>query len=136
MEPPSGPDGATDTAHAVEHLSEYYRHMTTVSAGAIVVVSAFAGLTTAPAFPVLAALAVGSLALCVLASTFMMWAYGAARREAAKALGERPGSWAYEVSPGSLDLARDWVNLGSRVAPTSFIAGFLLLATYAIVSLF
>ncbi|MBA2719528.1 MAG: hypothetical protein H0U52_09855 [Chloroflexi bacterium] len=138
-----------DTGNAVEHLSDYYKHLATLSAGAIVVVGALAeDLRSAEALPATpAALTVDqrtaaqaaewagigalmALGVCILTSTLMMWAYGVARREAANLAAGAPGAgwWAYAASPGSIRLAKRVVGIGSRVAPWTFIAAFVLLA--------
>jgi hypothetical protein len=129
----------TDTGLAVDHLSEYYRHLTTVSAGAIVVVGAFAGDFKGENGKGgdIGIAALVSLGICVLTSTLMMWAYGVARREVANAVwGETgQGRWAYRVSSRSSSLAQAVVVIGSLIAPWSFIVGFVLLAWYGIVLL-
>lgn len=66
---------AVDTGQAVEHLSDYYRHLTTVGAGAIVVIATFAkGITSSTASGWVVIVALFALAICILASTLMMWA--------------------------------------------------------------
>ena len=134
-------DGPRDTGEAVEHLNDYYQHLATLSAGAIVVVGALAGdfmsgagaaSSTSTLGSTLAVLAMASLGLCVLLSTGMMWSYGAARRQAAHELaGPAADRWAYEVSATSLSRAKRFVRFGSTGAPLSFITGFVLLAAYA-----
>jgi len=132
-----------DTGEAVDHLSDYYQHLATLSAGAIVVVGALAGnfkpdsgtssATTLSAATVCAVIALICLGACILLSTGMMWSYGVARRETAKALAAVEGrdAWAFDVSSTSLARARTFVKVGSTWTPLAFVGGFVFLAGYA-----
>jgi hypothetical protein len=138
------PTRQLDTGQAVEHLSDYYKHLASLSAGAIVVIGAFAerfqpagGATSAPPNAIgFAIFALSSLAFCILLSTGMMWSYGVARRQAAgSASAPEVDAWAYDVDSRALTTAKLFVRYGSLVTPAVFVAGFLFLAAYAAVLL-
>jgi hypothetical protein len=125
---------ADETGRAVEHLSDYFRHLSTISAGAIALLATFgskATFSTAAAW--IGVVALGALGLCIVASTFMMWSYGVARRQAARvSVADRVvGAWAYDVSSPSAWLAPHVVGIGSLLAPASFVLGFALLGISA-----
>jgi hypothetical protein len=118
--------------HAVEHLSNYYRHLATLSAGAIVVIGTFASeFGRRGPDSALPAVAIGSLGACILVSTYMMWAYGVARRQVAQVSATSDGAWAYQVRKRVVSVARIVVIVGSFFGPLSFVVGFLALALYA-----
>lgn len=123
-----------EVGEAVDHLSDYFKHLTTISAGAIAFLATFAGdLLKAKAAAGFAVGALVALGLCILASTGMMWAYGVARRQAASdALSSSVAAWAFEAPGRSESLAKAIVQIGPLLAPLSFVAGFTLLAGYAI----
>jgi hypothetical protein len=129
--------GSPDSAeygigHAVEHLSGYYRHLATVSAGAIVVIGTFASDLAPPgANSVAPAIAFVSLGVCILVSTYMMWVYGVARRQVARLDAGSDAAWAYNVEDWVLTLAKRFVLIGSVAGPLSFVVGFIALALYA-----
>ncbi len=136
------PSRPFDTGEAVDHLSDYYQHLATLSAGAIVVVGALAGnfkpdpaagSTTPSAATVCAVVALICLGASILLSTGMMWSYGVARRETAKESSAAAGrdAWAFDVSVKSLTRARRFVKVGSTGTPLAFVGGFVLLAVYA-----
>lgn len=121
----------TAVGEAVGPLSDYFKHITTISAGAITILAAFAGdLNNAGDEGWWAVGALACLAVCVLASTAMMWAYGVARREVAmKALASSSATWAFEASRRPR-LGSFVVTWGSFVAPVTFVLGFVLLGIY------
>jgi hypothetical protein len=125
---------ADETGRAVEHLSDYFRHLSTISAGAIALLATFGSKTTFSASAAWIGVAsIAALGLCIVASTFMMWSYGVARRQAAR-VGVADGvvgAWAYDVSGLSAWLAPRVVGLGSLLAPASFVLGFALLGISA-----
>ena len=125
-------DSSRQVADAVGHLSEYYRHLTTISAGAIVVVGTFAKELGDPGTRDLRVnVAIGSLGVCVVVSTFMMWVYGVARRETDFGAMDGQATWAYSVGKLTKRLSRVLIRIGSLVGPVSFALGFALLAWFA-----
>lgn len=125
-------DSSRQVADAVGHLSEYYRHLTTVSAGAIVVVGTFAKELGQPAArDGRVFVAILSLGVCVVVSTFMMWVYGVARRETDSGVTDADAKWAYNVATPSMWLSRFLIRFGSLVGPAAFAFGFGLLAWFA-----
>jgi hypothetical protein len=128
------PSPSTEVGEAVGHLSDYFKHLTTVSAGASAFLAAFAGdlLSVGDAAP-WAIGAVIFLGLCILASTAMMWAYGVARRQTtSSSLAGTASAWAFEAGSRQVGFAKRAVKVASWAAPLLFVLGFGCLAGYAL----
>lgn len=118
---------------AVNHLSDYYKHLATIAGGAIAFLAAFSDdIRAAGSDGLIAVAAVAALGACVVMSTTMMWAYGVARRQTASEhlLGTN-AEWAYRADPTSISFAKAIVPPLSLLTPFAYGLGFALLALYA-----
>jgi hypothetical protein len=121
---------AQSNRDTVQHLWDYYRHLTTLSAGAIAVVATFSKDFERPGLPVnIAVVGLASLAISTMTSTAMMWTYGVASRQLA-AVNDVTG-WAHAVPSRSLTIAQLFARFLPIAAPLSFVIGFVCLAAYA-----